>query len=189
MLQIVNRNHPNVFRLCSVLLASNLNESYIKERKNCFYTISNNNYNHSPNLSLCGHLFPSGIFISCKSYWIKNWLYSNVILWSETDRLPDVSPAKIGLFGINREFQFGICNYGKPRASPPKAREGEWLYIGEGSWEGCSRQGIHDFSQAESFLIRKRSLSSFSWALLLSSKACRLPLLISQLYLIALLVC
>ena len=53
MLQIVNRNHPSVFRLCSVLLASNLNESYIKERKNCFYAISNNNYNHSHNLAYC----------------------------------------------------------------------------------------------------------------------------------------
>ena len=38
-------------------------------------------------------------------------------------RLPDISPAKVGLFGISRKLQFKVCNHGKPHASPCKASE------------------------------------------------------------------
>lgn len=37
----------------------------------------------------------------------------------------------MGLFGIEREFKFGICNYGKPYVSLCMAREGECFYSGE----------------------------------------------------------
>ena len=36
---------------------------------------------------------------------------------SETNRLPDTSPAKMSLFKMSKELHFRICNYGKPRAS------------------------------------------------------------------------
>ena len=49
--------------------------------------------------------------------------------WWETSRLPDISPAKISLSGISREWQFRVCNHGESRASPCMAREGEYLYI------------------------------------------------------------
>ena len=38
-------------------------------------------------------------------------------------RLPDISPAKMGLFRISKELQFGICNHGEPHASPHTAKE------------------------------------------------------------------
>lgn len=34
------------------------------------------------------------------------------------NRLPVISPAKIGLFKISRELQFGVCNHSEARASP-----------------------------------------------------------------------
>ena len=37
---------------------------------------------------------------------------------SETDRLPDTSPAKMSLFKMSKELHFRICNYGKSRTSP-----------------------------------------------------------------------
>ena len=36
----------------------------------------------------------------------------------------------MGLFGISRELQFGVCNHGKPCASSHRAREGELFYRG-----------------------------------------------------------
>ena len=44
------------------------------------------------------------------------------------NRLPDISPAKMGLFRINRELQFSVSDPGKPHASPHIAREGEHFY-------------------------------------------------------------
>ena len=51
--------------------------------------------------------------------------------WPKTNRLSDISPAKMGLFRISRELQFGLCNHGKPRASSRLSREGECFYRGE----------------------------------------------------------
>ena len=57
--------------------------------------------------------------------------------WPKTNRLSDISPAKMGLFRISRELQFGVCNYGEPRAGSHLSREGEYFYRrGKGSWEG-----------------------------------------------------
>ena len=39
--------------------------------------------------------------------------------------LPDISPAKVGLFGISRDLHFGVCNHGEPLASLHTAREGD----------------------------------------------------------------
>ena len=39
-------------------------------------------------------------------------------------RLPVISPAKMGLFRISKELQFGVHNYHKPYASPTEAKEG-----------------------------------------------------------------
>ena len=52
----------------------------------------------------------------------------------QTNRLPDISPGKMGLFLISRELQFGVCNHGetyKVAVSPLVAREGECFYRGE----------------------------------------------------------
>ena len=41
----------------------------------------------------------------------------------------DIPPAKMGLYRLSRDFQFGVCNLGEPRrASPYLAREGEHFY-------------------------------------------------------------
>ena len=48
---------------------------------------------------------------------------------------------KMGLFGISKELQFGVCNHGKPCPSPCKARERECFYTGEKEvGEGYSKQ-------------------------------------------------
>ena len=52
------------------------------------------------------------------------------------NRQPFIPPAKMGLFKINRELQFEVCNHGKPHASPGAARDecfhGEETECGEG---------------------------------------------------------
>ena len=48
----------------------------------------------------------------------------------EINRLPDISPAKMGLFGISRDLQFQVCNHGEPHVSPCPAT-GELFYRGE----------------------------------------------------------
>lgn len=37
----------------------------------------------------------------------------------------------MGLFGINRELQFGVRSHGEPCTSPHTAREGEHFYKGK----------------------------------------------------------
>ena len=51
--------------------------------------------------------------------------------WPKTNRLQDISPAKIGLFWISRQLKFGVCDHDKPHGSPHMAREGDHLYRGE----------------------------------------------------------
>lgn len=41
----------------------------------------------------------------------------------DLNRLPDIFLAKMGLFEISRELQFGICNHGESCVSPCVARE------------------------------------------------------------------
>ena len=57
-------------------------------------------------------------------------LYGPPKCWPKINKLPDISPAKMGLFRISRELQFEIGNHGKPCASPHIAREGECFYRG-----------------------------------------------------------
>ena len=55
--------------------------------------------------------------------------------WPKTNRLSGISSAKMGLFRISRELQFGVCNHGEPRESSHLSREGEYFYRrGKGSW-------------------------------------------------------
>ena len=49
--------------------------------------------------------------------------------WHKTNRLPDISPGKIGLFWIIRQLQFRVCD-NKPHGSSHMAREGDPLYGG-----------------------------------------------------------
>ena len=70
-----------------------------------------------------------------------SWCPNNILLynklclmilwyWCKTNRLPDISPGKIGLFWISRQLQFRVCDHNKPRGSPHMAREGDPLYRG-----------------------------------------------------------
>ena len=68
---------------------------------------------------------PDGNFTSC--------IYS--FSYSETNKWPDISPVKMGLFRISRELQFGFCSCGEPSASPHVAREGAAFIVGKGRWE------------------------------------------------------
>ena len=92
--------------------------------------------------------------------------------WPKTNRLPDISPAKMGLFWISRGLQFGVCDHDKPRASPNKAREGDHLYRRE---KELGRATVNKESKAESLPGKKRSLSSFFGALLSSWGVTALP--------------
>ena len=52
-------------------------------------------------------------------------------LLTRTNRVSDISPAKMGLFSISRELQFEVCICGEPSVSPQSARAGEHFYRGE----------------------------------------------------------
>ena len=39
------------------------------------------------------------------------------------NRLPGISPAKIGLFRVSKELQFRVCNHGATCTGPHRARE------------------------------------------------------------------
>ena len=77
----------------------------------------------------------------------------HIVCWTETNTLPDISPAMMSLFRISRELQFGVGSYGEPHASPHLARkedtftgrkgtrkdyskQSSWLFIGESLKEG-----------------------------------------------------
>ena len=80
-------------------------------------------------------------------------------------KLPNISPAKMGLFRIVRELQFGVCNHGKPHSSPYMAREGKHFC----RWEReAGSAKVNKETTIESLPGKKRSHSSSCWALLLS---------------------
>ena len=56
--------------------------------------------------------------------------------WSEINKIPDISLGNMGLFGISRKLQFGVCNHGKSHASPHTAREGKHTSRGKRNVEG-----------------------------------------------------
>ena len=97
-------------------------------------------------------------------------LILHVLTWNNS--LPDISPAKMGLFRSRRELQFGVSNHSKLLASPSMAREGEHIYRGEKEVGRAIVNRVHGFSLAESSPGRKRSLS-FSCCALLSSQGMR----------------
>lgn len=49
----------------------------------------------------------------------------------DIDRLTITSPAKVGLFEINKDLQFGVYNHGELRASPNTARRRELFQRGQ----------------------------------------------------------
>ena len=93
--------------------------------------------------------------------------------WSETNRLPEISPAKISLFKINRVLLFQICNHDKPRASPQHG--------GKGSWEDYSKQRPHVFSQL-SPCQERREVFLLSVGLCYLKRVWELSLLVFLLY-------
>ena len=50
-------------------------------------------------------------------------LYGTSKCWPKTNRLPDISPAKMGLSEISRELQFRVCNHGETQESPTQQRK------------------------------------------------------------------
>ena len=109
----------------------------------------------------------------------KIWYFEAV--WSQF-----ISPAKIGLFRINKELQFGIRNHGKPHASSKKQGEEKLFYRGKEEVERtivnkesiggnespmCRGFSLVEFWQSLICWVscprRRGSLSSSCWALLL----------------------
>ena len=98
-------------------------------------------------------------------------LHRNLLPWN---RLPDISPAKMGSFRIGKELQFKFWN----PADSHKAK-GECFYRGgKGSWKDYSK---HSFSLAE-FLPGKKNFLSVG--ICSCHRALELPLLVYQLSLI-----
>ena len=109
-----------------------------------------------------------------------------VFCWPETNRLLEISSAKMDLFEIGRELKFGVCSHGKPHASPHTARKGERFYGREG--RGVEEVGralvnrVHAFLLAESLPGKKRSLLPVGFCY--CHRTWELPLLVSWLYVI-----
>ena len=60
------------------------------------------------------------------------WVGRNNQCWPETNKLPDISPGKVDLLGINKEWPFKILSLGlNCILSPLRAREGEHFYRGK----------------------------------------------------------
>ena len=109
--------------------------------------------------SLCPHVvFPLGLNIlglSC---------------WSKINSRPDISPAKMSIFGISRELRFEVYNHGEPCERPCTGKEGGCFYRGEkeaGVWVGVGlgRQKVHGLSLTESLCEKRPGLPFFSWDL------------------------
>ena len=60
--------------------------------------------------------------------------------WPEADKPLNISLAKMGLFGISREWQFSVCKNRKPRASLCRASEGGHFIEGRGQEGWCNEQ-------------------------------------------------
>ena len=57
----------------------------------------------------------------------------------------------MGLFGRSKKLQCGTCNYGKPQASPSKAKERKTFIKEKGNWEGLLQKS----SEANLWQARK----------------------------------
>lgn len=95
-----------------------------------------------------------------------------IVCGPKTSRLPIISPAKIALFSICREFQFGICHHGKLLASLWRQGQENALIEGTESWEDYSRQ---TWLLLAELLPGKKSHLSFSCPVLLLFQGMRAP--------------
>ena len=62
-------------------------------------------------------------------YWLFCVIYRTISInccWSEANRLQNISPAHMGLFGIIRELQFWVCHHGESHASPMELHHGKF---------------------------------------------------------------
>ena len=103
-----------------------------------------------------------------------------VALWHfcspKPNSLPDISPAMMGLFGINRECQFGVCN----NKSPARI-ERTLLCRGKGSTEGYSKQRVLAFHWL-SPCQERRGVFFLPVGLCYGHSAWEFPLLVSWLF-------
>ena len=81
----------------------------------------------------------------------------------------------MGLFGINNELEFLICNHGESHANSQQKWQGELFYKGEKEVGMATINGVNGFSLVELLPGRKRSHSSSCW-ILPSSQSMRTPL-------------
>lgn len=58
----------------------------------------------------------------------------------DIDRLTITSPAKVGLFEINKDLQFGVYNHGELHVSQYSKEQRTFSKRAKESWEGCSKQ-------------------------------------------------
>ena len=86
-------------------------------------------------------------------------LYVGNPLWSKTNRLPVISPAKMVLFRICRELQLRSVAMASHMQVVAQAREGEIFCIEGESWEDYSKQSPWVF--IGQFVARKEEESSF----------------------------
>ena len=64
--------------------------------------------------------------------------------------MPDVSPVKMGLFGISREYNSGCATIASPVGVSLHSKGRRTLLQKEkGGWEGCSKQKVHGFYLTE----------------------------------------
>ena len=88
----------------------------------------------------------------------------------------------MGLFGINNELEFLICNYGESHANSQQKWQGELFYKGEKEVGRAPINGVNGFSLAELLPGRKKSHCSSCWVLPSShSMRALLPLLVAPL--------
>ena len=83
---------------------------------------------HHLGYSLClGLIFLSpGDYSQCFCFFLRN-----VLVLTLNNRQPVISPAKMSLFGINRELQLGICKHGEPLARSKQQGEEKLFHRGE----------------------------------------------------------
>ena len=123
--------------------------------------VSNNGFNCGYHTCLLTNPRNFSFYVFLDPIWATKMLSWN--------RLPDISPAKIGLFGISRELQSKVCSHVEPQPSSPpsKGRRGFYREENEVGRAIGKKKNVHRFFLAESLPGKKR-VSPSCWALLLS---------------------
>ena len=114
--------------------------------------------------------------LSCPWVHIESMATLSPLLTWNNNKLPDISPTKLSLFGISREVQ-SVCNYDEPHASLPRAREGTALIEGKRMLGRLSKQRAHGFSLVQSLPGKKSSPVVLGYG----CRVWELPLLVCQL--------